>query len=118
MIRMRCGVRLVNRVFTDVLQDRVGVVIKDMIIQTRLWWYGRVIPQDINLQILEVMELEIIGKRKKGRPRKLLQQYIKKDLEQYGLRKGDAYKHKKLNQKLATPTCKNNGIKMNVVVAY
>ena len=36
MIRMMCGVRLVDRVSTDVLRDMVGVVVKieDMTIQT------------------------------------------------------------------------------------
>ena len=36
MIRMICGVRLVDRVSTDVLCNRVGVVVKieDMIIQS------------------------------------------------------------------------------------
>ena len=44
MIRMMCGVKLVNRVLTDALCDRVGVVkIKDKIIQSHLWWYGCVI---------------------------------------------------------------------------
>ena len=43
MIRMMCGVRLVDRLLT-VLCDRVGVVMKieDMIIQSRRWWYGHV----------------------------------------------------------------------------
>ena len=38
MIRMMCGVRLADRVWTDVLCDRVGVVVKieNMIIQSRL----------------------------------------------------------------------------------
>ena len=72
MIRMMCGVRLVDRMSTVVLRDRVGVVVKieDMIIQSRLRWYGLVMRGDINSQIREVMELEITGKRKKGRPRK------------------------------------------------
>ena len=37
-IRMMCGVRMVDRVSTDVLRDRVGVVVKieEMIIQSRL----------------------------------------------------------------------------------
>ena len=37
MIRMMCGVRLVDRVSTDVLCDRVSVVVKteDMITQSR-----------------------------------------------------------------------------------
>ena len=45
MIRMMCGVRLVDRVSTDVLRDKVGVavMIKDSIIQRRLRWYGHVI---------------------------------------------------------------------------
>ena len=44
-IRMICGVRLVDRVLTDVLQDRVDVVgkIEDMIMQSCLQWYGHVI---------------------------------------------------------------------------
>ena len=37
MIRMSCGVRLVDRVSTGVLRDRVSVAVKieDMIIQSR-----------------------------------------------------------------------------------
>ena len=61
-----------DKVLIDVLQDRVGVVVKtvDMIIQSRLWWYGHVLHED-NSQLREIMELEITGKRKKGQPRKL-----------------------------------------------
>ena len=68
MIRTMCGVRVVGRVSTDVLQDRVGVVVKieGMIVQNRLCWYAHVIRQNINSQIREVMELEITGKRKKS----------------------------------------------------
>ena len=59
-IRM-CGVRL---------RDRVGVVVKiENIIQSRLWWYGRVMRGDISSQIREVMKAEITGKRKKDRQR-------------------------------------------------
>ena len=45
IIRMICGVRLVNRVLTDILWDRVGVAVKiqDLIIQSPFWWSGRVI---------------------------------------------------------------------------
>ena len=59
MIRMMCGVRLVDRVLTDVHRDRVGVVVKieDMISHVK---HG-----DIDPQILQVMEVEITAKRKK-----------------------------------------------------
>ena len=36
---------------------------------------------NINSQIREVMEVEITGKRKKGRPRKSWEECVKKDLE-------------------------------------
>ena len=106
MIRMMCGVRLADRVLTDVLRDRVGVVVT-IIIQRHLPWYGHVIHRDISSQICEVMEQEIPGKRKKGRPRKSWEECIKKDLEQYGLRREDAYDRVKwqefINAKIANP---------------
>ena len=96
MMRM-CGVRLVDRMSTDVLQDRVGVTvkIKDVIIWSHLQWYGHVMHGDINSQIHEVMEVEISGKRKKGWPRKSLEECLKKDFEWYGLRREDVYDWKK-----------------------
>ena len=68
MNRMMCGVRLVDRVSTDVLSDRVGVVVKieDMVIQSRLRWYSHVMRGDINSQIRDIMEVEIPGKGKKA----------------------------------------------------
>ena len=89
MIRMMSGVRLVDSVSTDVL----GVVVKieDMMIQSRLQWYGHAIRRDINSQIHEVMKIEITGKRKKGRPRKSWEECVKRDLKRYGLRREDAY---------------------------
>ena len=109
MIRMMCGVRLVNRVSADVLRDRVGVVVKveDLIIQSHLRWYGHVKHGDINFQIREVMQVEVTGKRKKNRPRKSWEECVKKDLEQYGLRREDAYDQKKwreqIRAKIANP---------------
>ena len=93
MIRMICGVRLVDRLSTDVPQDRVGVAVKieDMIMQSCLQWCSHVICQDINFQIHEVMELEITEKRKKSQPKKLWEECVTRDLEQYDFRREDAY---------------------------
>ena len=56
MIRMMCAVRLVGRVSTDVLWDRVGVVVMiENINQSCLRRYGHFIRQDI--------EFEVTGKR-------------------------------------------------------
>ena len=50
MIRMMCGLRLVERVSTDVLCDMMSVVVQteDMIIKTCLRWYGHFMRRDIN----------------------------------------------------------------------
>ena len=55
---------------------------------------------DINSQIREVIEVEITEKRKKGRPRKSWKECVKKDLEQYGLRREDAYDRKKWRERI------------------
>ena len=49
---------------------------------------------DINSQMREVMDVEIAGKRKKGRPRKSWDEGIKKELKQYGFSRDDAYDRK------------------------
>ena len=86
MITM-CGVRLVDRVSTEVLHDRVGIVVKiEDIIQSCLRWYDHVMHGDINSQTREIMKVEIPGKRKKDRPRKSWEECVKKDFERYGLR--------------------------------
>ena len=56
MIKM-CRVRLVDRVSTDVLRDKVGIAVKidDMITESHLRWYGNVMRGDINSQIHKVM---------------------------------------------------------------
>ena len=71
IIRMMYGVRLVDRVLTDVPHDGVGFVVKieDMMIESHLQWYGHAMHGDINSQIREVMEVEMTEKRKKGQPR-------------------------------------------------
>ena len=100
----------------------IGCVVKteDMIVQSRLWWYGHIMRGDINSQIREVLEVEITGKRKKGRPRKSREECLKKDLERYGFRREDAYDRKKwregIRAKIANPASRDNGIKTDVVV--
>ena len=97
------GRRLVNRVSTNFLQNRVGVVvkIKDMIIQSRLRFYGHVICRYINYsQIREVVQFEITEKRKTGPPRKSWEESVKKDLERYGLKREDTYNREKLREQI------------------
>ena len=53
------------------------------------------------------MEIEITRERKKGRPRNLLEECVKKDLVRYGLRREDTYNREKwqeqIKSKIANP---------------
>ena len=68
----------------------------------------------------EVMELEITGERKKGRPRELWKECIKKDPERCGLRRGDTYDQERWREqykvKIDNSGDWDNSIKMVVVV--
>ena len=61
---------------------------------------GHVMRGYINSQIREVMEVEITGKRKKGRPKKSWEEGVEKDLEQCRLRKEDPYDRRNGESKL------------------
>ena len=100
IIRMMCGVRLADSMSNDAFHDSVGVVKIEDIIQRCLWWYGHVMHGDINSQIRELMEVEITGKRKKGCPRKQWEDCVKKDLEQYGLRRENTFDQKKQQEQI------------------
>ena len=80
-----------------ILRDRAGVVVKIeyMILQSRLWWYGHVMHEDIDSQMYEVMKVEITGKRNKDQPGKSWERCVKKGLERDGLRREDAYDQNK-----------------------
>ena len=78
-IMMMCGVRLADKVSTDVLHDRVGVDVKfkDMVIQSCLQWYGQVIHGDINSQIRKVVEVEITGEKEEGSTKEIVERVLK-----------------------------------------
>ena len=55
---------------------------------------------DINSQRHEALEVEITEERKKSQPRKSLEEYVKKDLERYGLRREDVYDKQKWREQI------------------
>ena len=59
--------RLVSRVLTDVLRDRMSVIVKieDVIMQSHLQWYGHVIRRDFKSQIVSSWILKKLGKGKR-----------------------------------------------------
>ena len=101
----------------------MGVVVKieNMIIQSRLRWYGHVMRGDINSQILEVKEVEITGKKEEGSTKEIVGRVRKERFGMIWLEKRGCVRSKKndkseLEQKLLTPACRDNDIKKDVVI--
>ena len=90
-IRATCGSKLFDRVSSDVLKERLGVVVKieDILLDSCLQWCGHVIHGDKS-QVRGVMELEIVGKRKYKCPSELWEECLKNDMAGFGLKQEDS----------------------------
>ena len=53
-------------------------------------WYGHVLKRDDNSVLRVALDLEVSGKRKRGRPKKTWTKQVKEATEEIGLKKGDA----------------------------
>ena len=68
MLRMICGATLQDMVESTVIASRVGVNdLEEHLRQKRLKWFGH-IARDEEVEVKEVFELKIEGRRKRGRP--------------------------------------------------
>ena len=87
MLRWSCGITRVDRVRNDHVRGTMKVGrISDKIKETRLRWYGNVMRRDNEYVGKRMLRLEILGKRKRGRPKRRWMDNIKKDMEEKNLR--------------------------------
>ena len=91
MMRWMCGVSLKDRVSTVELRRRIGVEpLSDVLRRGRLRWFGHVLRKDDGDWVKKVMEYEVDGVRRRGRPRVGWRHVVDKDMRDVGLRKSDA----------------------------
>ena len=55
----------------------------------RLRWYGHVMRRDQEYIGRKVMEMELLGKRKRGRPKRRFLDVVKEDMEEVGAKETD-----------------------------
>ena len=58
-------------------------------------WYGHVLRRDDDSVLRVPLNLEVIGKRKRGRPRKTWKKQVEEETEKIGLKKEDALRRDK-----------------------
>ena len=81
MIRKMCGARLSDRMRSEDLRKKLGLIEIDTILRrSRLRWFGHVQRRCGDDWIQRVRHFEVEGRRPAGRPRKTWQQTISEDL--------------------------------------
>ena len=83
MLRWMCGVTRRDRIRNELIRGTTKVrEISDKIQESRLRWYGHIMRRDEQYVGKRVMEMNIPGRRKRGRPRRRWMDCIKDDLRE------------------------------------
>jgi hypothetical protein len=91
MVRWMCGVTLKDKMLSQQLLDRLGVVcVAERVRRGRLRWYGHVERKNAEDWVSKCRDLVVIGDRGRGRDRKTWMQCVEEDMRKLNVKKVDA----------------------------
>ena len=71
MVRWMCGIKLKDRLPSNVLKERLGTDDIALVLQQNtLRWYGHVVRKDDDDWVKKCMEYEVEGPRQRARPKR------------------------------------------------
>ena len=87
MIRKMCGVKLVERKNTKELMDRLGLSesIIEIVKRSNLRWLGHVLRRDDGEPLKKAWNVEVIGRRGRGRPKATWKDTVLRECQKVGL---------------------------------
>ena len=86
MLRWMCGVTRRDKIRNETIRGTVKVrEISDKIQESRLKWYGHVMRRDEQYVGRRVMEMDVQGRRRRGRPKRRWMDCISDDMRSKGL---------------------------------
>ena len=90
MLRRIKGVTIRDKVRSHVIRKELGVSgIKEKVREARLRWYGHVMRSYKESMVRRVMEWQVTGVRRRGRPRMRWQDCVRRDMIHLGLKEED-----------------------------
>ena len=97
MVRAMCGQKVVDRKTTEEQMDMLGLkeTIDRLATANGVRWYGHVLRRDDDSVLRVALNLEVTGKRKRGRPKKTWKKQVEEETEKIGLKKEDALRRDK-----------------------
>ena len=97
MVRAMCSKKVVDRKTTEEQMDMLGLkkAIDRLATANGVRWYGHVLRRGNNSVLRVALNLEVSGKRKRGRPKKTWKKQVEEETEKVGLKKGEALRRDK-----------------------
>ena len=92
MVRAMCGQKVADRRVTKKQMKMLGLreTIDRLATANEVKWYGHVLRRDGDSVLKVSLDLEVSGKGKRGRPKKIWKNQVKEETEKIGLKKEDA----------------------------
>ena len=92
MVRAKCGAKLMEKKRTEDLMEMLGL--KETVVQMAkangVRWYSHVLRRNDGHVLRKVLEFEVKGGRKRGRPKKTWKTQVEKESKSIGLENKDA----------------------------
>uniref|UniRef100_A0A8D8V8N9 Endonuclease-reverse transcriptase n=1 Tax=Cacopsylla melanoneura TaxID=428564 RepID=A0A8D8V8N9_9HEMI len=83
MLRWSCGVTRLDRIRNETIRNRIKVTeVSKKVQERRLQWYGHVERREDGYVGKKVAEMEVEGRRCRGRPRKRWKHCVSQDLRE------------------------------------
>ena len=97
MVRAMCSQNVVDRKTTEEQMDMLGLeeTIDRLATVNGVRWYGHVLRRDDDSVLRVALNLEVTGKRKRGRPKKTWKDLVEEGTEKIGLKREDALRRDK-----------------------
>ena len=97
MVRAMCSQKVVDRETIEEQMDMLGLkeTIDLLATPNGVRWYGHVLRKDDDSVLRVALNLEVSGKRKRGRPKKTWKKQVEEEIEKVGLKKEDALRRYK-----------------------
>ena len=91
MLRWMCGVTKMDRIRNERIRGTTKVVeVSKKAQERRLMWYGHVVRREENHVLRRVSEIEVPGRRGRGRPKRRWMDVVNEDLREKRLTEDDA----------------------------
>ena len=105
MLRFMTGVRWQDRVPSSEVARRCGLEELDAVLRSRrLRWFGHVVRAGEGSMLREIEELEVAGRRPRGRPKKRWKDVVLQDMQQLNINEDMAMNRDNWRRYVARPT--------------